>query len=66
MKLLALCREARQSFYSDEISASVALLIARIPDEDLQRQALEHVSDDRMSYREAVKSSSKVISCCSS
>lgn len=60
LKLLALCKEAREAFYADKISASVALLIARIPAEDLQRKALKDLLADRwgdgpMSYREAAE-----------
>jgi ParB/RepB/Spo0J family partition protein len=61
MKLLALCPEARKKFYAGELTASVALLLARIPGPELQKQALKEVleegdtwgEDRRMSYREA-------------
>jgi ParB/RepB/Spo0J family partition protein len=43
MKLLALSKKAREAFYSNEISASIANLIARIPIEKLQDEALEAV-----------------------
>lgn len=43
MKLLALCKEARDAFYEGDLSASVALLIARIPVPELQQKALEEV-----------------------
>jgi len=43
MKLLALCPEGRKAFYDGKISASVALLIARIPPA-LQKQALKEVT----------------------
>lgn len=63
MKLLALTKEARKAFYEEKITASVALLLARIPDEDLQRQALKEVLEESdygpfgegMSYREAAE-----------
>jgi len=61
MKLLGLCSEARKKFYAGELSASVALLLARIPVPELQKQALKEVLEEgdswgenhRMSYREA-------------
>jgi len=57
MKLLALCPEARTAFYGGKLTASVALLVARIPPE-LQKEALEKILDhgydgEPMSYREA-------------
>jgi ParB/RepB/Spo0J family partition protein len=67
MKLLALCKEARKAYYAGNLSASVALLLARIPNADLQKQALEEVLDDPdadwragdektpMSYRKAAE-----------
>lgn len=59
MKLLELCDEARQAVRSSKITASVGLLLARIPLEKLQKEALKEVSgqriqgDEPMSYREA-------------
>jgi ParB/RepB/Spo0J family partition protein len=59
LKLLALCPEARKSFYAGELDASRALLIARIGHHDTQRQALKDVTkgryagDEAMTYREA-------------
>lgn len=53
MKLLALSADARKAFYAGEISASVALLLARIPVVKLQNQALEEITGDHMSYRHA-------------
>jgi ParB/RepB/Spo0J family partition protein len=58
MKLLALCPAAREAFYKEEISASVALLLARIPNHELQEKALEDVLEDEvtgepMSLRDA-------------
>lgn len=60
MKLLALGKEARDAFYDGTINASVALLIARIPVEKLQKQALKEITQGRgyggpMSYRDAVE-----------
>ena len=44
LKLTALCPAARKAFYErGELSASVALLIARIPVPELQEKALEEV-----------------------
>jgi len=56
MKLLALCPEARKAFRDGKVSASIALLIARIPVDELQKKALEEVTDEGyepMSFREA-------------
>jgi ParB/RepB/Spo0J family partition protein len=58
MKLLALCQDSRKAFYDGKISASVALLLARIPVESTQKAALKEVTEDRfgngaLSYREA-------------
>jgi len=57
LKLLALCAEARKAFYEGRISASVALLLARIPTPELQEEALETVGgdefEDPMAYRTA-------------
>lgn len=61
MKLLALSKEARKAFYEAKITASVALLLARIPVADLQREALETILDhdanytSAMSYRDAAE-----------
>jgi ParB/RepB/Spo0J family partition protein len=61
-KLLALCPEARKSFYAGDLDASRALLIARIGHHDTQRQAVKDLLEGRgygvkepMSYREAHK-----------
>jgi ParB/RepB/Spo0J family partition protein len=60
MKLLALCKNARKAFYDGELSASTALLLARIPVESLQKEALKDITEDhqyrgRMSYRQAAE-----------
>lgn len=61
MKLLALCKEAREAFYDKKLNASTALLIARIPVEKLQKEALkeitkpDHWRGNSMSYREAAE-----------
>lgn len=54
LKLLALCKEARAAFYDGKLNASTALLVARIPVESLQREALKDIIDPRdpMSARE--------------
>jgi ParB/RepB/Spo0J family partition protein len=46
-KLLALCPEARKSFYAGELDASTALLIARIPPHELQRKAMKDLAQQR-------------------
>jgi ParB/RepB/Spo0J family partition protein len=43
LKLLALCKAAREAFHAERINASVALLIARIPSDKLQQQALREL-----------------------
>lgn len=53
LKLLALCKKAREAFYAGELSASIALLIARIPAEKMQQEAAEFVVLDNMTHREA-------------
>jgi len=59
LKLLALCKEARTAFYDAQLNASTALLIARIPVESLQKQALKDITqgrwkgDEPMSSRQA-------------
>lgn len=60
MKLLALCKEARKAFYDGKLTSSTALLLARIPGEQLQKEALKAIttprwSGDAMSVREASK-----------
>lgn len=59
MKLTALCHAARKALADDKISASIALVIARIPVTALQEQATLDISSanwqgDAMSYRKAV------------
>jgi ParB/RepB/Spo0J family partition protein len=44
MKLTALCPEARKAFYGERLTASTALLVARIPGEALQKQALAEIA----------------------
>ncbi len=63
VKLLSLCDEARESFRSGKISASIALLLARMPVEKLQKSALREIENggswrpggerDPMTYRQA-------------
>lgn len=58
LKLLALCSDARESFFKGQLDASTALLIARIPTDKLQIEALKSIThprfgDEAMSYREA-------------
>jgi ParB/RepB/Spo0J family partition protein len=57
LKLCALAPEAREPFLNNEISASIALLIARIPAPKLQVQALNEVLrpsyGEPLSYRAA-------------
>jgi ParB/RepB/Spo0J family partition protein len=58
LKLLALCEAGRKALYEGTISASIALLLARIPVKKLQEKCLDEVLDDMgsgepMSFREA-------------
>ncbi len=46
LKLLSLSQKCRAAFYADKISASVALLLARIPNEKLQDEALQAVTGE--------------------
>ena len=61
LKLCALTTEAREKFLSDEISASTALLVARIPVPSLQARALSEITatsvyqPEPMSYRRALQ-----------
>jgi ParB/RepB/Spo0J family partition protein len=59
MKLLALGKGGRAAFYEGKISASIALLLARIPVESLQKEALKEILEDPydgpMSYRQAAE-----------
>ena len=45
MKLLDLCVTARDAFYSEKIDQSRALIIARVPDEQLQLKALKEACE---------------------
>jgi ParB/RepB/Spo0J family partition protein len=57
LKLCALCEVGRKAFLEERLSPSVALLVARIPDQKLQEKAVEEVSESvygsPMSFREA-------------
>lgn len=46
LKLLSLSEKCREAFYADKISASIALLLARIPNETLQNAALAEITGD--------------------
>lgn len=56
LKFCGLCESARAAFYDGKLTASTALLIARIPGQHLQEQATDELTsgDDPLSYREAV------------
>lgn len=47
VKLLALCPEARKTFYAGTLNASEALLIARIPHQDLQMKAMKDLAEQK-------------------
>jgi ParB/RepB/Spo0J family partition protein len=58
VKLLALCEDARKSFYAGEMDASTALLIARIPHGEHQKRAMRELAEQRQygdvsNYKEA-------------
>jgi ParB/RepB/Spo0J family partition protein len=58
MKLLALTKESRKAFYEGKLNASTALLLARIPVDAVQKEALKKITTERwggnlMSVREA-------------
>ena len=53
IKLLMLNQICRKAFYAGKINASIALLLARIPVDKLQREALIEILNMRMSYRRA-------------
>ena len=57
MKLLALSKDGRKAFYEGTISASIALLLARIPVAELQKEALKEILDGNyegpLSFRQA-------------
>lgn len=57
LKLISLCKAAREALAAGEIEASVAVLIARIPNDGLQKKALEEVSATHwrgaMTYKQA-------------
>jgi len=65
LKLLALGKDGRKSFYDGKLNASTALLLARIPDAELQKKALKEITTpkknwggsegEQMSVREAAK-----------
>lgn len=60
LKLTALCHDARKAFREGKLTASTALLVARIPNEKLQIQATREITDpdwqgEIMSYRAAAK-----------
>jgi ParB/RepB/Spo0J family partition protein len=58
LKLCALTKASRTAFYDGKLTASTALLLARIPTEGLQLEALKEITakkwgDEVMSFREA-------------
>ncbi len=59
LKLLALSKPSRKAFFDGELSASIALLVARIPNDQLQAEALEIIlggqGEHPMSYRAAAE-----------
>jgi len=55
LKLMALSPKCRKAFHADEISASIAEKLARIPVEKTQDEALELVTENDWSYRRAAE-----------
>lgn len=62
LKLTALCEEARQAFYSGELDASTALLIARIPVHKLQIQAVKQITAKADYNSQNFKAGDKIMS----
>lgn len=54
LKLGALKGKARDLFLSGELDASVALVVARIPNEALQSKAARTIAEQEMNYRDAL------------
>jgi ParB/RepB/Spo0J family partition protein len=50
LKLLDLCAYGRDAFFDGKMNASIALLIARIPGEKLQTQAIQEVANSYNPY----------------
>ncbi|MBN9475377.1 MAG: hypothetical protein ABS43_01645 [Bordetella sp. SCN 67-23] len=60
MKLCALTPEAREAFYADKLTASTALLLARLPNATMQSEALNTITGgewggEPMSFRRAAE-----------
>ena len=60
LKLLALTPEGRDAFYSGALNSSTAILVARIPSQKLQRQAVKELTEldyrgDPMPVRQAAE-----------
>jgi|GEM_PF-855414 len=59
LKLLALCPAGREAFYAGKLTASVALLIARMPDQAEQARATARIvagwAGDPFSFRQAAE-----------
>lgn len=57
LKFCSLAPSAREAFFEGKLSASTALLIARIPSDELQTKATQELTDedDPLSYRQAVE-----------
>jgi ParB/RepB/Spo0J family partition protein len=58
LKLTALCEAGREAFREGKLTASTALLIARIPGEQLQTEAIDAIIDDwhgPLSFRRAAQ-----------
>jgi ParB/RepB/Spo0J family partition protein len=57
LKLTALCQEGRDAFFSGQLDASTALLVARIPGTALQKRAVKEVTNSYdgqpLTYRNA-------------
>ena len=53
MKLLYLCEKGRQALFDKKIDGSTALLIARASPENIQLEALQDITKQEMSYRQA-------------
>lgn len=61
LKYCALCPEARKAFLADELSATVALMLARIPDAKLQKEALKEVGRNYRGDQTGARAASEII-----
>jgi ParB/RepB/Spo0J family partition protein len=61
LKLCALVPEARKAFLADKLNPSTALLVARIPVPELQKRAVQEITEDRFDGPMAVREAARYI-----